>query len=44
MTNEQKLVLILVLVEHALGAIYSNGKQADIDVLILVLVEHALGG
>ena len=36
-------VLILVLVEHALGARTNKADKAATVVLILVLVEHALG-
>ena len=37
------LVLILVLVEHTLGALNEKQKYVIILVLILVLVEHTLG-
>ena len=37
------LVLILVLVEHALGVMIMNRDGTPMPVLILVLVEHALG-
>ena len=37
-------VLILVLVEHALGVRKLVYNTVGSDVLILVLVEHALGG
>ena len=42
---ERKIkVLILVLVEHTLGAWSTKALNRRDDVLILVLVEHTLGG
>ena len=38
-----KLVLILVLVDHALGACVKSELVSKVLVLILVLVDHALG-
>ena len=36
-------VLILVLVDHALGDELKTWSDKELDVLILVLVDHALG-
>ena len=38
-----KGVLILVLMEHTLGALMAKSKSENIPVLILVLMEHTLG-